>query len=112
MHIIPCRSAAAPLALILTVLLSQGLAAEPTTQPPQNGALLAADAPWRLLLKQQINAGKACVLNEILSFNEFELGKDKVLEGRVSCIDGREFTFVRRREHQKFEFQLCEPTVC
>lgn len=71
-----------------------------------------SEAPWRLLLQQQIKAVKSCDLNEVLTFNELELGNEKVLEGRVSCIDGREFTFTRRREHQKFDFELCEPTVC
>ena len=69
-------------------------------------------APWRLLVQQQVKADKSCDLNEVLAFNELKLGKETVLEGRVSCIDGREFTFTRRREHQKFEFELCEPTVC
>jgi hypothetical protein len=68
--------------------------------------------PWRMLLQQQIKAAKACDLLDVLTYQEFVLGDQKVLEGRVSCIDGREFTFTRRRPHQSFEFELCEPTVC
>jgi hypothetical protein len=68
--------------------------------------------PWRMLLQQQLKSGKSCDLNEVLTFNELDLGDHRALEGRISCIDGREFTFSRPRPHQKFEFHLCEPTVC
>jgi hypothetical protein len=78
----------------------------------QDGKDSADQSPWRTLLQQQLKSAKSCDLNEILHFNELDLGDHRTLEGRVSCIDGREFTFSRPRPHQKFEFQLCEPTVC
>ncbi len=68
--------------------------------------------PWRMLLQQQLKSGKSCDLNEVLTYNELDLGDHRALEGRVSCIDGREFTFSRPRPHQAFEFRICEPTVC
>jgi hypothetical protein len=78
------------------------------------GAHAAEEAPdpWRVLLQQQLRAVKSCDLMEVLTYSELDLGDHKVLEGRISCIDGREFTFTRPRPHQKFEFELCEPTVC
>jgi hypothetical protein len=92
---------------MLAVLIAPRLASA------QNGdSAPASNAPWRLLLQQQLKAAKSCDLLEVLTFNEFDLGDYRALEGRASCIDGREFTFSRRRPHQSFEFELCEPTLC
>ena len=70
------------------------------------------DGRWRILLQQQLKAEKGCDLNEILKYNEIQLGDDTAIDGRSSCIDGREFDFSRKRPHQKFDIKLCEPTVC
>lgn len=74
--------------------------------PPAN------ESPWRIILKDQLLHEKNCGLNEVLTFQEVPLGDDSGLDGRVSCIDGREFNFTRKRKHQKFTIELCEPTVC
>ena len=42
----------------------------------------------------------------------FELAGDTVIEGRVRCLDGREFDFTRPKPHLKFELRLCQPAVC
>ena len=68
--------------------------------------------PWRILLEQQLLVEKTCDLLEVLLFDEFKREGETVLEGKISCVDGRKFDFLRRREHQKFEFDLCEPAVC
>ena len=100
----PMRYLCAPsLAVIIMALLPAALNAQDTAE---------AGAPWRMLLQQQIMSAKACDLLEVLTYNELDLGDHKALEGRVSCIDGREFNFTRPRPHQKFEFNLCEPSVC
>lgn len=95
---------AASLAAILTLAALPAIADDEVNPQDQT--------PWRMVLQQQIKQVKSCDLNEVLTMQEFTLGDDKVIEGRVSCIDGREFTFTRRRPHSPFEFQLCEPTVC
>lgn len=73
---------------------------------------LPSEGPWRLILKTQLAAEKNCDLNEVLVYREIPLGDETAIEGRVSCIDGREFDFNRKRKHQKFTIELCEPTVC
>lgn len=73
--------------------------------PPQEGH-------WRLLLSTQLKDEKGCDLNEVLLYQEVPLGDDVGLDGRISCADGREFTFTRKRKDQKFSFELCAPTVC
>ena len=68
--------------------------------------------PWRLVLEQQLLSEKSCGLLEVLLFDEFKKEEETILEGKVACVDGRKFDFLRRRLHQKFEFNLCEPAVC
>ncbi len=68
--------------------------------------------PWRILLQQQLLAEKTCELLEVLLFDEFKREGETILEGKISCVDGRKYDFVRRQLHLKFEFALCEPAVC
>jgi hypothetical protein len=70
------------------------------------------EAHWRLVLAGQLKAEQQCTLNEVLTYQEMPLGNDKGVDGRVSCFDGREFTFSRTGERQKFTIQVCQPTVC
>ena len=81
-----------------------GIAQEPEPKPNIQ--------PWRVVLTQQLRNEKNCNVNEVLFFNEMEIGEGVALEGRVSCIDGRMYDFSRPRVHQKFEIRLCEPAVC
>lgn len=81
--------------------------AEPDPEAP-----LGAGQPWSIMLRQQLLSEKQCVLQEIMTVNEFKVGDEVMLDGRVSCIDGRHFDFARRHEHQKFEIRICEPVVC
>jgi hypothetical protein len=74
--------------------------------------LLSNDRRWRVLLRQQLVAEKACDLDEVLAFNQMKLGDEIAIEGRISCIDGREFNFSRKGLTQKFLIRLCEPSVC
>jgi hypothetical protein len=73
---------------------------------------LPEEGPWRLVLKSQLKQEKGCDLNEVLIYQEIPLGDDVGVQGRVSCLDNREFDFSRTRKHQKFRIELCEPTVC
>jgi len=73
---------------------------------------LPEEAPWRIVLKNQLKQEKACDLNEVLAYQEIPLGDDVGVDGRVSCFDGREFNFSRKRRHQRFSIELCQPTVC
>lgn len=79
---------------------------------PEPEAPLGAGQPWSIMLRQQLLSEKQCMLQEILTINEFKVGDEVMLDGRVSCIDGRHFDFARRHEHQKFEIRICEPVVC
>jgi len=76
------------------------------------GPLIPEEGPWRIVLAQQLKAEKECALNEVLTFQEIPLGDGLGQDGRVSCFDGREFTFSRQRAHQPFAIRACEPTVC
>jgi hypothetical protein len=80
--------------------------------PESPGEPSAPESPWRLILRDQIKHEKNCDLNEVIAFQEVPLGDEVGLDGRVSCVDGREFNFTRKRKHQKFTIELCEPAVC
>lgn len=95
-----------------SLVLLAALARPATLTAQEEGPDEPSSQPWRILLQQQLKTSKSCDLNEVLTYNELDLGDHRALEGRISCIDGREFTFTRPRPHQKFEFHLCEPTVC
>jgi hypothetical protein len=77
-----------------------------TELPPET------DGRWRILLQQQLKAEKSCDLLEVLTYNEMRLGDEIAIEARISCVDGREFDASRKRQHQKFELEICQPTVC
>lgn len=97
-------------AAVLSILSVLALAA-----PAASGAdeeLLPAEPPWRIVLRDQLRKEKACDLNDVLAYQEVPLGDDVGVDGRVSCFDGREFNFTRRRKHQKFTIELCAPAVC
>ncbi|MBL8845908.1 MAG: hypothetical protein JNN24_09085 [Hyphomicrobium zavarzinii] len=70
------------------------------------------EGPWRIILKDQLKHEKGCDLNEVLTFEEIPLGDYVGVQGRVSCLDNRQFDFSRTRKHQKFRIELCEPSVC
>jgi len=72
----------------------------------------ASDRSWEPVLRLQLQDKYNCALEEVLYVRELKLGKDTGLEGRVRCIDQREFDFTRPNVHQKFELRLCLPTVC
>jgi hypothetical protein len=74
-------------------------------QPP-------ADARWRLVMKDQLKSEKSCDLADVLTYSELKIGDEVAISGKVSCVDGRQYDYNRPRPHQKFEFRLCEPSVC
>jgi hypothetical protein len=78
---------------------------KPDIQPP-------ADNRWRVVLKDQVKADKNCDLAEVLTYSELKIGDEFGISGKISCVDGREYDYSRPRPHQKFEFRLCEPSVC
>lgn len=80
-------------------------AAEPKMSPP-------ADARWRLVLKDQLKVEKNCDLLDVLTYSELKIGDEIAISGKISCVDGRQYDYSRQRPHQKFEVQLCEPSVC
>lgn len=97
------------LAVAITVLASIAIAEEEPAAPDLPSA---EGLPWRIVLEQQLKAEKGCDMRELYFFNELELGETTVIEGKIACIDGRDFDFSRPRAHQKFELRLCERTLC
>ena len=71
-----------------------------------------SNSRWRSILKDQVKADKNCDLAEVLTYSELKIGDEVAISGKVSCVDGREYDYNRPRPHQKFEFRLCEPSVC
>jgi hypothetical protein len=94
------------LAIVLSLAAIGAAVSEEPEGTPEEGV------PWRILLTQQLKQEKSCDLSEVLIFDERKKGDDIVIEGKVSCVDGRQYDFSRPRQHQKFEIKLCEPTVC
>jgi len=70
-----------------------------------------ADDGWIPILRQALSE-KRCDLSHVLWTRNVPVGNSAALEGRVRCLDGREFDFTRPRPHMKFEVRLCEPAVC
>jgi hypothetical protein len=71
-----------------------------------------ADETWRTTLKLQLEAEKNCRLQTYVSVRELPAGVVGGIEGRVRCVDGREYDFTRQKAHQKFDIRLCQPAVC
>ena len=77
----------------------------PDIQPP-------ADPVGKAVLKDQVKADKNCDLAEVLTYSELKIGDEIAISGKISCVDGRQYDYSRQRPHQKFDFRLCEPSVC
>lgn len=92
--------------IAFAVALSGALAVAAEKPPAVN------EGPWRIVLEGQLSKDQGCKLQEVLMFQELPLGNDVGLEGRVSCVDGRQFDFSRNRSHQPFRIELCQPAVC
>lgn len=72
----------------------------------------AGDASWLAVLRLQLRDNNHCQIDKVLFSRQIPLGADVGLEGRVACVDGREYDFSRQRPHEKFDIRLCQPTVC
>ena len=73
---------------------------------------VAEDEAWRALLRLQLRDTFNCQLTEILYHRNVPVGGKVGLEGRVRCLDQREYDFSRPSDHAKFDIRLCQPAVC
>lgn len=71
-----------------------------------------SEETWEIVLRQQLNDEKQCQLNFMTNIRKFELAGNQIIEGRIHCVDGRQYDFTRPKVHQKFEIRVCMPTVC
>ena len=93
------------------LIISLALMASPGSAD-QSRNPTSVNEPWVTVLKMQLKESANCVVERILFARELKLGQDVGLEGRVHCVDNREYDFTRRKPHLKFELRLCQPTVC
>lgn len=71
-----------------------------------------AEESWQVALRLQLDEEKRCRLEAYISVRELPADAVGGIEGRIRCVDGREFDFTRPRTHQKFDIRLCQPAVC
>jgi hypothetical protein len=76
------------------------------------GFASASDEIWLVLLKRQLLDERKCYYEHIVYVRAFELAGAEVIDGRVHCMDGREYYFTRPKPHLAFALRECEPTVC
>jgi hypothetical protein len=74
--------------------------------------LAQSEESWVTLLKLQLADGYGCAVESLLYWRHVPTGHDNGTEGRVRCLDRREFNFTRPNEHTKFTIRLCQPAVC
>lgn len=86
----------------LLALIAFGLAAP----------LARSEESWLTLLKLQLADGYGCAFDSLLYWRHVPAGRDNGTEGRVRCLDRREFNFTRTNEHVRFTIRLCQPAVC
>lgn len=67
---------------------------------------------WQKLLKEQLKHEKNCDMSEILTYDEMKVGDEIVISGKVLCLGGQQYEYTRLRQHLKFEFRVCDPTLC
>lgn len=92
---------------VVVVFISQSVlcADESDIRVPTN-------ALWQKLLKEQLKHEKNCDLSEILTYDEMKVGEETVISGKVLCMGGQQYEYTRLRQHLKFEFRACDPTLC
>lgn len=97
------RRAAAVLGAVLSAALPAALPA---------AGQGSAEQPWLSVLRLQLLDNNHCQIDKVLFSREMTLGTETGLEGRLRCLDGREYDFTRQRAHEKFDIRLCQPAVC
>ncbi len=72
----------------------------------------ASTPTWQGVLALQLKDEYRCDLDKVLFDRDLDAGGRSSKEGRIRCLDGREFDFSRPSTHEKFDLHLCQPTVC
>jgi hypothetical protein len=75
------------------------------------GAARSEEA-WFGVLKAQLVKEKSCQLAHLVESREVTIAGAKLREGRIRCVDGREYDFTQPSAHGKFEFKACQPAIC
>jgi hypothetical protein len=97
-------------AAVVTMALVANLAVGLPHQPAAGQG--AVSETWMPVLRLQLARSHNCTLERVMFVRETPLAGDVGLDGRVRCIEGREYDFSRQRAHQAFEIRLCQPAVC
>jgi hypothetical protein len=105
-HLSITRGGALPVANVIRIGLA--VAAAVMLSP----VATADDTIWKTVLERQLVAEKKCELAHYVYVREIEVGGEPRIDGRVRCLDQREFEFTRLKPHQKFEISSCAPAVC
>lgn len=71
-----------------------------------------AEDVWVTVLKAQLVKEKGCQFSHLVQSRAVQLAGAKLYEGRVRCLDGREFDFTQPNAHSKFELKICQPAIC
>lgn len=72
----------------------------------------SAEDVWLTVLKAQLVKEKGCQFSHVVQSRAVQLAGAKLYEGRVRCLDGREFDFTQPNAHSKFDLKICQPAVC
>jgi len=81
-------------------------------RPPAPTAEEEEEEDWLNPLRLQIRGSHGCDVAHLVSVRKLPLAGEVTIEGRLRCLDGREYEFTRPKKHLKFDIRLCQPTIC
>jgi len=86
--------------------IALGLSASPLR------ALTEGETEWTQHLRDQLSHEQNCELSYTTNVREFTFFDGVVANGRVHCLDKRQFDFTWAPQKLKFDIQRCGTAVC